>query len=219
MLNIHIFILCLFLFIFFLILIIILRNIASFFKKVGYWFVNDFVTDKNLGSMSSQSFRNCLVPDIRLICMYVNISRILGYRNKCIIIAIWWVLEALKDDFFKSIFSVKEIHSIFDIFLHGCNITMGIFIKNKINNFLFSNFGMWNIICMLDQNQSNNFFPVLIQNFFANLVGSDTVGAKSLHAEVVDETKLLHIFNIFLYICIWYISIDESECHRKSITF
>lgn len=59
----------------------------------------------------------------------------------------------------------------------------------------------------------------MIQNLFSNFMSTDAVRTKSLHAEVVYETILFNIFNIFPYIFISNIPVNKSQGHRKSISF
>ena len=48
-------------------------------------------------------------------------------------------------------------------------------------------------------------------------MGAYVVGAKALHAEIVDEAMFLHIADIDFDLLLRYLIWNESECNRESI--
>ena len=64
---------------------------------------------------------------------------------------------------------------------------------------------------------SNNFLPVLEQNFFPDLVCMNVVASKTLHAEVIDKSVSLNNINLRLDLLVWNFDRDETKSDAESI--
>ena len=62
-----------------------------------------------------------------------------------------------------------------------------------------------------------NFSPVLSQHFFPNSMRSNTVSAKPLHTEIVDEALVYCRLHLGSYLCIRNISRDKAKSYRESV--
>ena len=150
--------------------------------------------------------------------MNVNESGILGDSNKCVVISVGWASQTLQHRLLQAISTIEQIYCFFNIFAHLLGISICLFIKNEIYNFLFFSLCFRVIICVLDKNEPYNFFPIVIQDFFSDLMCTYTVRSKPLHSKIVYKPILLNILNVLSKIFVRYVPINKSQSHCKSIS-
>ena len=92
-------------------------------------------------------------------------------------------------------------------------ISLRVFTEYKVSHFLLSLLLFWKVVSVLDEEQSYDLLPVVIENLFAKLMCSNTVGSKSLHTKIVNEAGLLNIFDVFgnLLLCDGVINESKSN--------
>ena len=111
--------------------------------------------------------------------------------GKRIVVIIRMLLQRVKHRPLQPIPLVQLIEGnqyIFSLF-HNAQIWLP---ENQRHYFFLALFLGLVIVNMLAQDHAHHLSPVLVQNFFSQLVGPHAVGAESLHSEVIYETILDH---------------------------
>lgn len=71
---------------------------------------------------------------------------------------------------------------------------------------------------MLDENEPDDLFPVMVENLFAYLMSSNAVRTKSLHSKIIHESILVHILHVLPEVFVQNILIYEPQCNREAVS-
>lgn len=161
---------------------------VRFLKIISTAMFNDQIAQKNFKANFSQSFRNRLVPNIRLVRMNVNESVIARNSLESIVITIGAFAERIQNNFLYPITRFKQQHGSLWILLFERALSHQVFPVLRVPI---------GILGVLWEQHFANFCPIFKQTFFTDLMCMNIVSTKTLHTEVIYESVFLTRFHLW----------------------